>query len=57
MLPKTIGKWTKLIIGNRESMIIAIAQKMQENNSSNFWQNYVDVQREQMGKQNGQRRG
>jgi hypothetical protein len=57
MLPKTIGKWTKLIIGNRESMIIAIAQKMQANNSSNFWQNYVDVQREQLGKQSGQRRG
>jgi hypothetical protein len=57
MLPKAIGKWTKLIIGNRENMIIAIAQKMQANNSSNFWQNYVDVQKEQMGKQNGQRRG
>jgi hypothetical protein len=56
MLPKAIGKWTKLIIGNRESMIIAIAQKMQANNSSNFWQNYVDVQKDQLGKQNGQRR-
>lgn len=46
-VPKAVGKWTKLILGQRQNLIVAIAQRMQANKSANFWQNYVQVQKEQ----------
>ena len=49
IMPKAIGKWQKLVLGQRQNLILAVAQKMQSNRSSNFWQNYVEVQKEQSG--------
>jgi hypothetical protein len=52
-IPKAIGKWQKLVLGNRQNMIIAVAKKMQETRNPNFWQTLVDVQREQAGTYRG----
>ena len=47
MLPQATGKWQKMVLGGRQNMIIAVAQKMQASKSMNFWQTFVEVQKEQ----------
>jgi hypothetical protein len=46
-IPKAVGKWQKFVIGNRQNMILAVAKKMQQTGSPNFWQTLVAVQKEQ----------
>ena len=47
MLPQATGKWQKMVLGTRQNMIVAVAQKMQASKSMNFWQTFVEVQKEQ----------
>ena len=52
-LPKAVGKWQKLVLGNRQNMILAVAKKMQETGNPNFWQTLVAVQKEQSASYRG----
>lgn len=47
LLPKAVGKWQKLILGQRQNIIIAVAQRMEANRTMNFWQTLVQIQKEQ----------
>jgi len=53
-LPKATGKWQKFVIGSRQNLILAMAQKMRNQKTTNFWQTLVQVQKEQsMGRGSG----
>jgi predicted ATP-dependent protease len=46
LLPNAVGKWQKFVLGQRQDLILAIAQRMQAGGNTGFWKTLVEVQRE-----------
>lgn len=51
LLPNAVGKWQKFVLGQRQDLIVAIAQRMQASGqATGFWKTLVEVQREATGR-------
>ena len=55
-LPKATGKWQKMILGRRQNQILEVAKRMQAQKTTNFWQIFTQIQKEQSGISKGKTR-
>lgn len=47
IFPKAIGKWQKFVLGERQGVVLAVAEKMLQNKTTNFWQTLMEIQKDQ----------